>query len=320
MLEDFRLKIFLKVSETGSFTLAAKELGISQPAVSQSITALEKSIGTQLLTRARGEVYLTPEGLAFKEYAIKILYWYDAAQAMFGAEGKITVNRPIRIAADQVVSSYLLPQTLSAIYASHPEASFVIDGIKPGDGYSDNMFEAQDHGTLSNDVPGSHFGRPEDADVEISMAPSPETMDFEGESRLVGVIDAAVVCSPMNRSIAYAADAELKPFSTLAGIHVSNKFAIWKGYVPLLTPDLRPRTAVASDSIEAIKSMVAASDSLVGIVPAISVRRELEERRLIQLPVPLPDYSFDCHFNPLPEFASKSICKLLIETIKSSIH
>lgn len=320
MLEDFRLKIFLKVSETGSFTLAAKELGISQPAVSQSITALEKSIGTPLLTRARGEVYLTPEGLAFKDYAIKIIYWYDAAQAMFGTEGKITINRPIRIAADSVVSSYLLPQTLSAIYASHPESSFIIDGIKVGDGFSDNMFEVQDHGTGSSDVPGSHFGRPEDADVEISMSPSPETMDFEGESRLIGVIDAAVVCSPMNRSIASAADADLKPFSTLAGIHVSNKFAVWKGYAPLLTPDLRPRTAVTSDSIEAIKSMVTASDSLIGIVPAISVRKELEERRLIQLPVPLPDFSFDCHFNPLPEFAAKSVCRLLIETLKSSIH
>lgn len=320
MLEDFRLKIFLKVSETGSFTLAAKELGISQPAVSQSMTALEKSIGTQLLTRARGEVYLTEEGVAFKEYAIRILYWYDAAQAMFGPEGKVTVNRPVRIAADPVVASYLLPRTLSAIYASHPEIGFIIGDIKASDGFSDNMFESNDHGTVSTDVPGSHFGRPEDADVEISMAPSPETMDFEGESRLVGVIDAVVVCSPMNRSIAYAADAEVKPFSTLAGVHVSNRFAVWKDYYPLLTPDLRSRVAVTSNSIEAIKTMVAASDSLVGIIPVISVREELKERKLLQLPVPLPDFSFDCHFNPLPEFASKTICKLLIETIKSTIH
>lgn len=306
MLEDSRLNIFLKVAELGSFTLAAKELGISQPAVSQSITALEKSLGTQLLSRARGEIYLTAEGTAFREYAEKIAYWYGAAQAMFGAEGKITVNRPVRIAADPVVASYLLPGVLGAIYSSHPEASFTIDGI--------------DHGTGATGMPGSRFGRPEDADVEISMSASPDTMDFEGESKLAGVIDAVVVCSPANRSVAYAADAQLKPFSTLAGIHVSNRFAIWKGYEPLLSADLRSRVAVVSYSIEAIKTMVASSDSLVGIIPGISASVELGKKSLVQLPVNLTDFSFDCHFNPQPEFAEKSVCKLLIETIKSKIR
>lgn len=320
MLEDFRLKIFLTVSRTGSFTLAAKELGISQPAVSQSITALEKSLGTQLLTRARGEVFLTAEGEAFKEYAAKISYWYDAAQAMFGAEGKLTFNRPVRIAADPVVASYLLPAALSTIYASHPEAGFIIDAIKSPDGFPEDVFEQSTMDRIQSDVPGSHFGKPEDADVEISIAPSPETMDFEGESRLVGVVDATVVASPMNRSIAYAADAQVKPFSTLAGIHISNRFAVWKGYLPLLSPDLRSRVAVTSYSTEAIKTMVEASDNLVGILPEIAARREIMERRLLQMPVALPDFSFDCHFNPLPEFAAKSMCRLLIETIKDKIH
>ena len=37
VLEDFRLRIFMAVAEKGSFTLAAKALGVSQPAVSQNI-------------------------------------------------------------------------------------------------------------------------------------------------------------------------------------------------------------------------------------------------------------------------------------------
>ena len=41
MFEDFRLKVFMAVAETGSFTKAAKSIGISQPAVSQNINALE---------------------------------------------------------------------------------------------------------------------------------------------------------------------------------------------------------------------------------------------------------------------------------------
>lgn len=318
MLEDFRLRIFLKVAETGSFTLAAKELGISQPAVSQSITTLEKNVGVQLITRARGEAYLTAEGLAFKEYAIKILYWYDAAEAMFGSEGKMTVNKPIRIAADPVIADYLLPATLSTLYVSHPGICFIVDPIKESDGFSENVFDKP--AELDDNVPGTHFGTPEDADVEITIAPSPETMDFEGESRLLGVIDAAVVSAPINRSIAYAAEADMKPFSTLAGIHISNKFAVWKEYERFLTPDLLSRVAVTSSSIEAIKSMVIASDNLVGIIPGFAGKREIEAKTLLQMPVQLPEFSFDIHFNALPEFAAKTVCNLLVETIKGSIR
>lgn len=55
MLEDFRLKVFMAVAETGSFTKASRKLGVSQPAVSQNISSLEKETGAILFQRARGE-------------------------------------------------------------------------------------------------------------------------------------------------------------------------------------------------------------------------------------------------------------------------
>ena len=54
MFEDFRLKVFMAVAETGSFTKAAKSIGISQPAVSQNINALEKEIGTPITMVSNG--------------------------------------------------------------------------------------------------------------------------------------------------------------------------------------------------------------------------------------------------------------------------
>ena len=56
VLEDFRLRIFMAVAEKGSFTLAAKALGVSQPAVSQNIAELEKSLGAELFLRRKGSV------------------------------------------------------------------------------------------------------------------------------------------------------------------------------------------------------------------------------------------------------------------------
>ena len=73
MFEDFRLKVFMAVAETGSFTKAAKSIGISQPAVSQNINALEKEIVTPLILRAKGEASLTSAGAVFLEYASRIL-------------------------------------------------------------------------------------------------------------------------------------------------------------------------------------------------------------------------------------------------------
>ena len=87
MLEDFRLKVFMAIAETGSFTKAAKILGVSQPAVSQNISALEKELGVNLVCRSRGEASLSEEGIAFKDYVSKILYWYSAARDMFGEAG-----------------------------------------------------------------------------------------------------------------------------------------------------------------------------------------------------------------------------------------
>ena len=88
MLEDFKLKVFMAVAENGSFTIAAKALGVTQPAVSQNIAELERNMGAELFTRSRGSVTLTAAGTIFKEYAEKILYWYSAAGQLFGPTGK----------------------------------------------------------------------------------------------------------------------------------------------------------------------------------------------------------------------------------------
>lgn len=319
MLEDFRLKVFLAVAENGSFTAAARQVGISQSAVSQNVTTLEKLVGAQLFTRAKGETFLTAEGRAFREYASRILYWYDAADAMFGAEGRLTMNRPVRIAADPVAASYLIPKALASLLGARPELGFSVSPYTEREAMAESVFEPMAEPD-SGEVPGKHFGKPQDADVEITVSPSPETMDFEGESKLVGVMDAAVVASPLNRSVARAAAAEgAKPFSTIAGIHVSNGFAIWERYVPFLTPDLESRVSVKSSSVELIKSLVRNSDRLAGILPWCSVRDEIAAGTLLQMPVRLPEFAFDIHFNALPEFSGKTVCQLLEQTLRESL-
>ena len=84
MLEDKRLKVFAAVVETGSFTAAASSLGLTQPAVSQNVSELEKDLGVRLFDRStRGEVSLTGDGRRFEGYARQIMHWYKAAREAF---------------------------------------------------------------------------------------------------------------------------------------------------------------------------------------------------------------------------------------------
>ena len=126
MLEDFRLKVFMAVSEEGNFTRAARALGISQPAVSQNIAELEKELGKELFVRTKGSVALTPAGSSFKDFAVRILHWYSVAEDMFGPAGKLKSSKPVTIAADSFASSGILPGLLRKVLSVNFGLSFRI--------------------------------------------------------------------------------------------------------------------------------------------------------------------------------------------------
>ena len=83
MLEDSKIRAFLTVVDAGSFTAAAKRLGITQPAVSAQIASLEASVGFPLFKRVPS-LALTPSGEVFLGYARRIQQAYDLANKAFG--------------------------------------------------------------------------------------------------------------------------------------------------------------------------------------------------------------------------------------------
>lgn len=133
MFEDFRLKVFLTLADTHSFTKTASKLGVSQPAVSQNIAELEKYMGLPLFLRTKGEATLTDAGITFKEYAHKILYWYSAAASMFGDNGKMTSEVPMTISCNDFIASYILPSIIGNIRSSNPNANFEISDNSNGE-------------------------------------------------------------------------------------------------------------------------------------------------------------------------------------------
>ncbi|GAA0212357.1 LysR substrate-binding domain-containing protein [Saccharothrix mutabilis subsp. mutabilis] len=75
-----QLVYFLAVARTRHFTRAAEEVRVAQPSLSKQIHALEKELGAELFSRARGNVTLTPAGEALLPVASRILSDVDTAR------------------------------------------------------------------------------------------------------------------------------------------------------------------------------------------------------------------------------------------------
>ena len=229
MFEDFRLKVFTALAEKGSFTQAAKSLGISQPAVSQSIAELERSVGTELFTRARGSVTLTSAGKAFNEYARRILYWYSSAEKMFGPEGQLTARKRIRIAADRTIADYILPGILSKLLAFSDSVSFEVT------------------------VPDSA----EEADLVISGKPHTSELRLDESKDFAVEIPAVAVSS----NPAYS------KITSFLELPANARLAVLEAYSKILGPDILARTAVISASAEALVSLASQNPDIVAIIP-----------------------------------------------------
>lgn len=102
MLEDFRLKVFLTVVKERSFTAAALKLDVSQSAVSQNISELEKQTGVRLLVRQRGCVVPTEQGETFALFARRILQAYEDLNTVFSDyHAYEEVSRQVKKLADE---------------------------------------------------------------------------------------------------------------------------------------------------------------------------------------------------------------------------
>lgn len=77
---DFRqVRAFVAVAERGSFTQAARDIHLTQSAVSHSIRALEQQLCCKLLDRSRRRVGMTPEGKIFLTRCRRVLQELDDA-------------------------------------------------------------------------------------------------------------------------------------------------------------------------------------------------------------------------------------------------
>lgn len=119
VIEARHLRVLRAVAATGSFSAAARELGCTQPAVSQQMKALESSAGTPLIVRTGREMRLTQAGEVLVRHATGILAGLVAAEEEIAAIAGLRAGR-VRLVSFPSGSSTLVPTALAALRAAHP--------------------------------------------------------------------------------------------------------------------------------------------------------------------------------------------------------
>jgi DNA-binding transcriptional LysR family regulator len=113
-----QLTVFIRAAESGSFSRAARELGLSQPSVSRIISELEGRLGVTLLLRTTRRITPTQAGTLFLDRAREILAGLEDAED--AARGRDSLRGLIRLALPVVYGTREIIPRLAEFLAAHP--------------------------------------------------------------------------------------------------------------------------------------------------------------------------------------------------------
>jgi DNA-binding transcriptional LysR family regulator len=133
-------RIFVRVAETGSFSAVARELNMSQPAISRQVAALEDYLGERLFQRTTRSLALTDDGRDLLGHAQRVLDSLEEAKTAVGKR-RGTVSGLVRLAVPVTFGRQHLAPRLAKLLAAHP--ALEID-LLLSDSYRDLVTEGID--------------------------------------------------------------------------------------------------------------------------------------------------------------------------------
>jgi DNA-binding transcriptional LysR family regulator len=280
------LKVFCDLTETESFTKTAQINSVSQSAVSQTISALEKHFNSLLIERSKKNFRLTSEGQVLYHHAKELLQIYDAIHSRM-QEIRHVISGDIRIATVYSLGLHDLPPYVKRFMQSYPEVNIHVEYRRANQVYE---------GVLGNIV-----------DLGLVAYPAP---------------DEKLEIVPLRKDPLVLACHPQHPFAKLKAVKLK---ALNGQKVISFEPDMPTRKAVDKmlkgqgaavehvmefDNIETVKRAVEL-DCGVAIVPEATIRQEVANQTLAS--VPLGGH----HFRPLGAIHRKG--KVLSPAIRQFI-
>ncbi|MGW4486839.1 LysR substrate-binding domain-containing protein [Amycolatopsis sp. NPDC004368] len=129
-MEIREMRAFVAVVEEGGLSAAARRLHVSQPAVTQTVQALERQLGVQLLVRGNAGVQPTEAGMTLASEARAVLARHDQAVA---AVTRLASGNPLRVGIPLELPPDLLSRALADLAAAFPDTRVqVVHGSTAG--------------------------------------------------------------------------------------------------------------------------------------------------------------------------------------------
>ena len=279
--------MFCDLAETESFTKAAQINLVTQSAVSQQVSSLEKQFKSILIERSKKKFRLTREGQLLYEYSKQIIQTYESLHHRL-QEVKDVISGTIRVSTIYSVGLHDLPPYLKEYLKSYPTVNVHVEYRRSNQVYDDVLSNVVDLGLVAYPV----------RDSRLEIVPL-------RKDKLV------LICHPQHP----LGKLTSLPLQTLAG----QKFISFEPDIPTRKAIDRVfkdrgidiRSVMEFDNIETVKRAVEI-DAGIAIVPQGTVSQEVSKQTLVQIEIEDADL-----FRPLAVIYKKS--KVLSPAMKQFI-
>ena len=254
------LKVFCDLSETESFTKAAQINHVTQSAVSQQISSLERQFKSLLIERSKKKFRLTREGQVLYDYSKQIIQTYDALFSRL-QEIKDIISGTIRLATIYSIGLHDLPPYLKKFLRAYPTVNVHVEYRRSNQVYEDVLGNVVDLGLVAYPV----------KDAKLEIIPLRKDM-------------MVLVCHPQHPF------AKLKsvPLKAISG----QKFIGFEPDIPtrraidkiLKENEVQVQHVMEFDNIETVKRAVEI-DAGISIVPHGTITQEVSKQTLIEIKI-----------------------------------
>ena len=252
------LKVFCDLSETESFTTAARINGITQSAVSQQISSLEKQFQSLLIERSKKKLRLTREGQVLYDYSRQIIQTYDALHSKF-QELKDIVSGTIRVSTIYSIGLHDLPPYIKRFLKSHPTVNVHVEYRRSNQVYDDVLGNVVDLGLVAYPA--------KDGKIEVVLLRK----------------DKLVLICPPSHPLAKSKTARLGEIAGQKFIGFEPDIPTRKAIDKILKDrNIAVQTVMEFDNIETVKRAVEI-EAGISIVPQSTILQELSKQTLSQV-------------------------------------
>src|ERR671918_2961269 len=142
------LKVFCDLAETESFTKAAQINNVTQSAVSQQISSLERQFKSLLIERSKKKFRLTREGQVLYEFSKQIIQSFEALHSRL-QEIKDIISGTIRVATIYSIGLHDLPPYLKKFLKTYPTVNVHVEYRRSNQVYDDVLGNVVDLGLVA---------------------------------------------------------------------------------------------------------------------------------------------------------------------------